>query len=139
MAQDYAPFLTASDADSATISSRGLFGEMVSNMTNDMRFVGLFSIVYGALACLTIVGALIGVPYIIMGLRLRNAADGFDQFDASSDREALRRAFEKQRSYFFINKVLIIIGLVLFALYIALVVFVVGVGIFSGMEGSSTY
>lgn len=127
------------DAGTSTAGSGVALGDTVTKMNKDMNFVGLFSIIYGALMCLSIIGAIIGIPYIIMGLRLRNAADSFGQFDAHGDRDALRRAFEKQRSYFFINKVLIIIGLVFFALYIAFIVFAVGAGIFSGIEGSGGY
>lgn len=108
------------------------FGSIIPKMKSDMKFVGLFSIIYGGLTCLSIIGAIVGIPLLIMGLRLREAADAFGQFDALDDRDALRRAFEKQRSYFYINKILIIIGLVLFALYILGIVALIGFGISSG-------
>ena len=127
MAQDFSsasPSATSPDAGGSTATSSVSFGDTVSKMNSDMNFVGLFSIIYGALTCLSIVGALIGIPLIIMGLRLRKAAASFEQFDAHGSRDALRRAFEKQRSFFFINKVLIIIGIVFFVLYIAFIVFI---------------
>jgi beta-lactamase regulating signal transducer with metallopeptidase domain len=138
MARDFSsasPSATSPNAGASTATSSVSFGDTVSKMNSDMNFVGLFSIIYGALTCLSIVGALIGIPLIIMGLRLRKAAASFEQFDAHGSRDALRRAFEKQRSFFFINKVLIIIGIVFFVLYIAFIVFI-GVGIFTQSGGS---
>lgn len=104
---------------------------MVDKMRNDMSFVGLFTIIFGALYCLSIVGALIGVPLIIAGLRIRESAESFEDFN-NGDRSALTRALEKQRSYFFIQKILIIVGLVFLVLYIIAIFSFIGFGLFSG-------
>ena len=94
----------------------------VSKMSGDMRFVGIFYIIMGALNCLSIVGAIIGVPYIICGLRLRESADAYSSFLGSNDSNLLERAFERQGSFFFIQKVLMIIGLIFAALGIILLI-----------------
>ncbi|MDY6910833.1 MAG: DUF5362 family protein [Chloroflexota bacterium] len=91
---------------------------IVGKMANDMKFVGLFSIIGGALYCLGIIYALVGVPMIICGLRLREAADNFAYYEKSKDTTFLERGFEKQGICFFILKILIIISLVLFAIII---------------------
>lgn len=99
----------------------------IYEMSNHMKFVGLFSVIYGALATLTIIGALIGIPYLIAGLRLRESATLFRDFATMSDPRLLITAFEKQSSFFFIMKVLIIIGLVIISFYLLFVlIFVVG-------------
>lgn len=103
----------------------------LKEMSKHMSFVGMFCIVYGALACLSIVGAIIGIPYIIAGLRIRESADSYRSFSRNSDARQLLTAFEKQSSFFFITKVLIIIALVLFAIY---VVVLVGMFAFLGVE-----
>ncbi len=100
-------------------------------MSKHMGFVGLFCIIYGAIACLSIVGAIIGIPYIIAGLRIRESADSYLAFSTSSDARQLLTAFEKQSSFFFIMKVLIIIALVIFALYL---IVLVGLFAFMGSE-----
>ncbi len=100
-------------------------------MSKHMGFVGMFCIIYGAIACLSIVGAIIGIPYIIAGLRIRESADSYLAFSRSSDARQLLTAFEKQSSFFFIMKVLIIIALVIFALYL---VVLVGLFAFMGSE-----
>lgn len=91
-------------------------------MANDMKFVGMFGIIYGAITCLSIIGAIIGIPLIIYSLRLREAADAFTLYQNSNDVNMLHRAFELQGGYFFFQKLMIIIGLVLFALYIIIYV-----------------
>jgi len=95
-------------------------------MSKHMGFVGMFCIIYGALACLSIIGAIFGIPYIIAGLRIRESADSYLAFSKSSDARQLLTAFEKQSSFFFIMKVLIIIGLVIFALYLIVIIAVFG-------------
>jgi len=110
----------------------------VNKMTGDMRFVGVFYIIIGALYCLTIIGALIGIPFIISGLRLRESADAYSGYSTSNDSNMLERAFERQASFFFIQKVLMIIGLVLIVLYIIFLV-VFGAALFSAMGGNYNY
>jgi len=95
-------------------------------MSKHMSFVGMFCIIYGAIACLSIIGAIFGIPYIIAGLRIRESADSYLAFSKSSDARQLLTAFEKQSSFFFIMKVLIIIGLVIFALYLIVIIAVFG-------------
>jgi hypothetical protein len=110
----------------------------VTKMSGDMRFVGIFYIIMGALYCLTIVGALIGIPLIICGLRLRESADAYSGYLGSNDANMLERAFERQGSFFFIQKVLMIISLVLIVLYI-IFLFAFGAAIFSAMGGDYSY
>ena len=90
-------------------------------MAGDMKFVGLFMIIIGALDCLSIVGALVGIPLIFAGLRAREAGDAYLAY-AQGDYSALGRAFIGQASHFKIIKILVIIGLVLFCLYIIAVI-----------------
>ena len=104
--------------------------ETITKMARDMRFNAYYSIISGGLICLTIIGALWGVPLIIAGLRLRDAADKYDEHMRTNDIQAIYQGFEKQRSYFFIIKVFIIIGLAFFVLYIAFFIFMFSSGSF---------
>jgi len=92
-------------------------------MTKDMRFIGLYHIITGAIACLSIVGAVFGIPIIFIGLRMREAADQFDIFKSTNNAQALRRGFELQGKFFNIWKILIIVGIVLVVLYIIGIIF----------------
>ncbi len=102
----------------------GLFGVLFTKMTSDMKFVGMFTIVYGVLTSLSIIGAIIGVPLIFAGLRIREAADEFSTFRLTNESTSLKKGFELQGKYFNIQKIIIIVGLILMALYlIGIVVF----------------
>ena len=92
--------------------------EAASKMVRDMHFVGIFAVVYGILACLTIIGMIFGIPYIFFGIRLREAADEFSKYVESRNEENLLTAFNRQGRSFFIIKVLVIIGLAFLILYI---------------------
>jgi len=109
----------------------GIFGMMFSSMTSDMKFIGMYYIITGVLASLSIIGAIFGIPILISGLRLREAADELNSFRSTNDSSSLRRGFELQGKFFRIQKILIIVGLVIAALYIIGILFFVG-SLFSG-------
>lgn len=113
-----------------------MFQIMFDKMISDMRFVGMFSIIYGALTCITIIGAIVGVPIIIVGIRIREAADQFAIFRMTNDSTAMRNGFELQGKFFKIIKILIIISLVITVLYIIfLIVFITsGIGALMQMQ-----
>jgi hypothetical protein len=93
-----------------------MFTMMVAKMGSDMKFVGLFHIIYGALNCLTIIGAVIGVPFIMAGLRLRESADSFSTYLRTNNIKIMESALERVSRFIYIYKVLIIIYLVMIGL-----------------------
>jgi uncharacterized membrane protein len=107
-------------------AGNAMFQMMVAKLNADMRFVGIFNIVYGAILCLSIIGAIVGVPLIIGGIRLREAADSFEVYLRSSDFAALEKGLERQGRFFFIQKVFLIVALVITGLYILFMVFFFG-------------
>ena len=116
----------------------GTFGFLFSKMASDMNFVGMFTIIYGAISCLSIIGAIIGIPLIFAGIRLREAVDEYKIFQTSNSSAALRRAFEKQQRYFYILKILIIVSLVMMVLYIILFI-VFGIFAFSALTNADSF
>jgi hypothetical protein len=104
----------------------GMFGMLFSSMTTDMKFIGMFYIIYGVFTSLSIIGAVIGIPLLISGLRIREAADELNTFRVTNDSSALRRGFELQGKFFRIQKIIIIVGLVIAALYIIAIFFFLG-------------
>ncbi len=120
-----------------TVSISPTFHITVSKMTSDMNFVGIFYIVIGALECLTIIGAIIGIPLIICGLRLRESSDSFKGYLASGDSFMLERALERESRFFFIQKVLMIITIAIFVLYIIFFI-VFGLAIINNLQNFRT-
>lgn len=110
------------------------FQMIFDKMVKDMRFVGMFTIIYGAITCLSIIGAIIGVPIIIIGLRIREAADQFTIFKATNEAAALRMGFELQGKFFRITKILIIIGIILTLIWIALIIIFLASGLNTLMQ-----
>ena len=55
----------------------------IEKMSKDMRFVSIWHIILGVLACLTIFGAIYGVPMLISGLRLKDSAEAYNYFIAT--------------------------------------------------------
>ncbi len=94
----------------------------IPNLAKYMNFIGLLQIIGGALYCLTIIGAIIGVPVIYMGIRLREAADGFKKYLGSQSGQDLAIAIDKQTRSFFIQFVLTIIGLAFFGIYLIVII-----------------
>ena len=104
----------------------GIFGILFSRMTSDMKFLGIFYIIYGVLASLSIIGAIIGIPLLISGLRLREAADELNSYRGTNDSNYLRRGFELQGKFFRIQKIIIIVGIVITVIYVLGIVFFLG-------------
>lgn len=114
------------------------FQFLFDKMIGDMRFVGLFTIIYGVLCCLSIFGAIVGIPLIFAGLRMRESADQFAIYRATNETAAMRNGFQLQGRFFNIFKILIIIGLVLFVISIILMIFLIMYGL-TTMVGMETY
>lgn len=95
---------------------------LFSQMIRDMKFVGMFSIIYGAITSLSIIGALMGVPLIFVGVRMRDAADYFQAYQMTKDRTALINAFDAQAKFFRITKILIIISIILMIGYFIMII-----------------
>ncbi len=121
-----------------TIKPPSPFQYAFESMTKDMRFVGMFIIIYGVINCLTIIGALIGVPMIFIGMRIREAADQFLIFKTTNNAAALRFGFELQGKYFRIVKILIIIQLVLIVVSIIAVILFMSYFLSSFMQLSTS-
>lgn len=94
----------------------------ITKLVSDMKFVGLFFIIVGAFYSLTIIGAILGIPLIISGLRLRESSDSFSSYLLSGDNNMLERALERQSRFFFIQKIFIIITLVVMVLYVITII-----------------
>jgi len=92
------------------------------NLTKYMNFIGLLAMIFGVIYCLTIIGAIFGVPYYIMGKRLRESAEAFTGYNASSSPKDLETAIERQTRAFFILYILAIISLVIFAIYLVVII-----------------
>ena len=102
-------------------------------MTGDMKFVGMFQIVLGALACLSIFGAITGIPMLISGLRARESADAFVNYQRDLDANWLSRAYTGQAGYFKMQKIVAILTIVMMVLFIVFYAVIIGVLVRNGV------
>ena len=82
-----------------------------------MKFVGIVSIVHGALIALSIIGLVIAWLPIWMGLLLMRSANAIERAQLSGDADALKESLAKLRTYFVVLGVLILVGIVISAVY----------------------
>jgi hypothetical protein len=98
---------------------------VIAELAGNMNLVGAHNIIAGTLACLTVIGAIWGIPMILSGLRLNQAIREFNTYLASCSEADLLRGLRRQSRFFFFQKVLAIISLCFIALYILFLIFVV--------------
>ena len=94
------------------------FNSILIKMSKDMNFLAIVLIVYGAITCLSIIGAIFGIPYIFAGIRMKEAAFHFKNFTFANNITELHHAVERQQRMFFIFKVLAIVGIIFAVLLI---------------------
>jgi Family of unknown function (DUF5362) len=121
-----------SDQEVITDSSQiqALMSGNVPKMAQYMKFMGILQIIGGAVYCITIIGALIGVPVIYMGIRLREAAEGFKKYIASDSKQDLSYAIDRQTRSYFIQFILAIVSLALLVIYIVILIALLAAGRF---------
>jgi hypothetical protein len=95
---------------------------VIKKLSGDMKMIGAILVFIGALSCMTIIGLILGLPTIIMGIRLRESAESFRLYSTTGDTTALEAAFIKQERYFFTQKVIMLGGLLVMFLFVAVVV-----------------
>ncbi|MEL7266904.1 MAG: DUF5362 family protein, partial [Planctomycetota bacterium] len=91
--------------------------QLLSEKAGMIKIVGILMIVAGAIYCLGIIYAIIGIPMIIMGMSLTAASTALSN-GRGLDPAANRVAGEKLGTFFQIAGVLAIIGIALMALAI---------------------
>lgn len=112
---------------------RDMISEKIPGMTKYMKFIGTYAIIIGIVYCVTIIGAIFGIPLYFIGKRMRESADFFLKYRRSGSVQDLYNAIERQTRSFYIQYIIVIISLVLLGLYlIGLIIFLVA-GISSGL------
>lgn len=102
----------------------------------DMRFMGWISLIYGILICLSIVGAVLGVPLIIASHRFIEGVNRFQLFRQTGTEDELAAGFYELGRSFRILKILTIIYLVLMIGNLVFLFLMGGLGILAGLAES---
>jgi len=102
----------------------------------DMRFIGWVSMIYGILTCLSLVGAVVGVPLIIASHRFIEGINRFDLFRQTGTEDELQAGFYELGRSFRILKILTIIYLVLILLWFAFMFLMGGLSLMASLMDS---
>lgn len=102
----------------------------------DMRFMGWISMIYGILTCLSIIGAVLGVPLIIASHRFIEGVNRFQLFRQTGTEGELAAGFYELGRSFRILKILTIIYLVLTVGYLVFLFLMGGLGILASLMES---
>jgi uncharacterized membrane protein HdeD (DUF308 family) len=83
-----------------------------------MKFLGVMSIIQGVVAAFTLVGIIIAWLPIWVGIILYQSASAMERAYTTGDREAFHESFGKLKTYFLIQGIITLIGIIiaLFAL-----------------------
>ena len=101
---------------------------------NDMRFMGWVSMIYGIITCLSIVGAIVGIPLIIASHRFIEGVNRFDLFRQAGAQDELVAGFYELGRSFRVLKIVTIIFIVLIIAQFALFFILGGIGILAGLS-----
>lgn len=137
MEEQQAPQQKKLTLSNVSLLESNMLKQNVSKMSRDMNFFAIVYVVYGVLMCLTIIGAIIGIPFIIYHMKLREAGQAYEKFSSSNDFFFLNKAIENQQKFFFFYKVFLIIMIVVVILEIIFIAYLFMQG-FSGLPTNLT-
>lgn len=83
-----------------------------------LKFFGIMNILYGVLAAITVVGIIIAWLPIWLGVLVNTAANKVEKAYMVGDYQALLETQQELSTYFLINAVLVLIGLVLLGIFV---------------------
>lgn len=81
-----------------------------------MKLIGIVMIIQGVLTALTIVGIIVAWLPIWLGVLLMQSGSAAERANMAGDEASFRMAMDKLHTYFVIQGVLVIIGIVVFVL-----------------------
>ena len=106
-------------------------GPGFADTLSSMRFVGWMGMVYGIFICLSIVGAIVGIPLILASNRFLGGVKRFENYRQDCSEAELKVGFEELGSSFRTLKILAIVYIVLIIAYIGLLIMLGGIGLLS--------
>jgi hypothetical protein len=83
-----------------------------------MKFVGVMFIIQGALTALSIVGIIVAWLPIWIGVLVLQSTTAIERAQFNNDAEALKEALSRLKTYFIIQGVFYLVGIVIAAIYI---------------------
>lgn len=99
-----------------------IMNSMIDSLSGWMKFIGIYTIIIGAISCLGIITAAIGVPLIFAGIALNKGSDNIKNYKQCNNPYVLNEVFTSLNKYFKIQGILTIVGIVLTVVYIVFII-----------------
>lgn len=97
---------------------------IILKMVPDMKTASLFMIITGFFSCLTLAGLIAGIPLIIAGVKLKNAASEFEVFNNGENIHRLHGGVTALKQYLGMMKWYFILTVIAVLIFSVLSVFV---------------
>ncbi len=102
-----------------------IMNSMIDSLSGWMKFMGIYTIIMGAISCIGIITAALGVPLIFSGIALNKGSDNIKNYKQSNNPHVLNEVFTSLNKYFKIQGILTIVGIVLSVIYFIFIIFLI--------------
>jgi hypothetical protein len=106
---------------------------IIDSLAGWIKFIGIYTIVIGAITCIGIITAAIGVPLILSGISLAKASTSLMNYKSSGSPHVLTEIFTFLNKYFKTQGILVIVGIALSVLYFVILLVILVMGAYSVM------
>jgi hypothetical protein len=106
-----------------------MMNSIIDSLSGWMKFIGIYTIVTGALTCIGIITAALGIPLIFAGIALTRGSKSIKSYKQHNSPYILNEVFTSFNKYFKIQGIMAIIGIAIFVIYIVILLFVFVVSI----------
>ncbi|MHB8062960.1 MAG: DUF5362 domain-containing protein [Ruminiclostridium sp.] len=101
-----------------------IINSIIDSLSGWMKFVGIYTIVTGAITCIGVITAAIGIPLIFAGIALTKASSSIKTYKQHSSPYVLNEVFTSMNKYFKIQGIIAIVGIAILVIYIVFLLFV---------------
>ncbi len=99
-----------------------MMNSMIDSLSGWMKFMGIYTIIAGAISCIGIITAAIGVPMIFAGIALNKGSDSIKTYKHYNNPHHLNEVFTSLNKYFKIQGIIAIVGIVFSIVYIIFII-----------------
>ena len=120
------------DVEIVTVNMDGILKKQLGFIGIMFQISGVLCIISGAIFCLTIIGAIFGVPYILIGLKMFKSGGSFSETARNVSGDSLKNALSELSKAV---KLWLITFIGIIILYAVMIIIMIMVGVFAGSQG----
>ena len=120
------------DIEVVTLNMDGTLKKQLGFVGIMFQISGVLCIISGAMMCLTIIGAIAGVPYVMAGLKMFKSGGSFSETARSVSGDSLKNALSELAKAMKMGLIAVIAVIVL---YVVVFIIMMMVGVFAASQG----